>query len=242
MLLVCVGCLARSRIVLKSSVIRFDQLLSKRLFTALVMGGLLNWQSDRCFLLRSQRSLGLGVGVGGINTLLGIVSRRYSALEPMTRSNGKDDIADFYTINLLCPLFDPCPPRRPARPALHDRVRPGRPNRRRGRSAQRTHDDGLRRRRRGRRSTTAYDLAGRTLAAVDPLNERTTTVYDAAGEAVGKIDPLGLHTTTAYDPAGRASPSSIRSANGPPVPTENAILAAEGLDSRYKHATTQCHI
>ena len=36
-----------------------------------------------------------------------------------------------------------------------------------------------------------YDLAGRTLAGVNPLNQRSTTVYDAAGQGVGRIDPLG---------------------------------------------------
>ncbi|HEV3257252.1 MAG TPA: RHS repeat-associated core domain-containing protein, partial [Gemmataceae bacterium] len=53
-------------------------------------------------------------------------------------------------------------------------------------------------------TTTVYDAAGRTVAAVNPLAQRTTTVYDGAGRARAGIDPLNNRTSTTYDPVGRA--------------------------------------
>ena len=59
-----------------------------------------------------------------------------------------------------------------------------------------------------RRSSSVYDLAGRSVAAVNPLNQRTTTVYDAAGESVARIDPLGRRSSTLTTRrAGRWRPS-----------------------------------
>ena len=72
--------------------------------------------------------------------------------------------------------------RSPGQP-LHHRLRPGRPHAGRRQPAgpadhlrlRRRQREGRLRRSAGPRSSTAYDLAGRSLAAVNPLNQRTTT-------------------------------------------------------------------
>jgi YD repeat-containing protein len=51
----------------------------------------------------------------------------------------------------------------------------------------------------GKRTTTAYDAAGRSIASIDPLNQRTTTTYDAASRTIASINPLGQRTSTLYD-------------------------------------------
>ena len=48
-----------------------------------------------------------------------------------------------------------------------------------------------------------FDLAGRQVASIDPLNRRNTTVFDAANRTVARIDPLLFRATTVYDAAGR---------------------------------------
>ena len=75
----------------------------------------------------------------------------------------------------------------------------------------------------GKRTTTVYDIAGRTLALVDPLSNRTTFGYDAASRqsasrtpwatsrlrstigqpAHGIRDAMNLRTTQVYDAASR---------------------------------------
>src|SRR5260221_2749601 len=54
-----------------------------------------------------------------------------------------------------------------------------------------------------RRTTTVYDLAGRSVAVINPLGFGTNTVYDAANEDISTIDPLSPRTTTSYYLASR---------------------------------------
>jgi RHS repeat-associated protein len=57
----------------------------------------------------------------------------------------------------------------------------------------------------GKRTTTVFDAAGRSIATVDPLSNRTISVYDNAGRAVASITPLGKRSTTVFDSAGRST-------------------------------------
>jgi RHS repeat-associated protein len=54
-----------------------------------------------------------------------------------------------------------------------------------------------------RRTTAAYDLAGRKILKLDARGVRVTAVYDVAGQQVGELQPAGLRVTFGYDHASR---------------------------------------
>ena len=107
----------------------------------------------------------------------------------------------------------------PLKLGTQQRVRLGRATHRRRRRPRLPRHHGLRRRRpgAGRQSTrwasapcTAYDLAGRMTATINPMGQRTTTVYDAAGQPVIFSNP-GVYAAGVFPYAapGRALPLAL---------------------------------